>query len=538
MIMIGPLIQATFTTGYIDTSTTLIPYPFFVGGKWVSTVNSVETGLQVQESIDSGLSYPVIDPNTITNESGTFNPTIFGGNIAAYITGIWVNWRVNGEGWQQRDLGSVPNANMGGGLLSFISYANGEFIIVKNSSFGVDLYATADFLTFRTPSGSFNLIEDIFESSLFTVRYINGQYLGFGYETNQVRVAYSPNLIDWTLDVTILPYFPDSYTNNMAYYNGKYYIHHTENLASTETSRILHILSSTDGITWVEVALTNAINEGIEWFVTTTAIELLTKTHVIRSTDGTNWTEELLIHWIPAMAESRGFINGEETAPDTIKIPYGIVAQDGGKIIDLTSINAAPTSIYPATSKYNEIMGFMIPQRGYYDTARFESPYALFEEGFLSRGKDVNNRDDPRARSFYARNTGQYYFEYTLRITQANSQHLIGARILGDKYYTGINETEVSVRYNTIVKALGNVAVTYTPTENDIIGFLFDFSAATIIIEVNGVLLHTATGIETGKTWSAYTEMYNPSSGTGTVYINVGQEAFIHNGTGAIAWKD
>lgn len=555
MIQIGALMQGTLGGGGAgsDTGKTLTPEPLYSGGEWKSSVWGDEVdydlpftgrGVVVSSTSPDNITYTQtgLDPDTFfTTPDKQIRPTGFGGTIIFFQGGIWVYYKDGDADWVAKSLSSIPDANVGGGVVGYIDYANGEFIISKDTPAGLDIAATTNFVDYRIPSVDFNSAKGVYgvDDVPFTIKYIGSNYVAF-YELEAdgtIQAATSTDLVTWVADSTSLP-APTGSTSqgakqrpyrDLAYFNANLILTFVDLPDGDDDLKTLHIWSTTNGVDWAEATLTNdSGNEGLEWYVTTAAVELVTATHLFRSTNGTSWVETLPENRLPVIAAAKGDPEGIFTAPDHIAFPYGDVVQEGGKILGFAGVSSDPVLKYPDATATGINVGWIIPRAD----PSIVGLYTLRGRGFEVSSVDIGN--EPTAIwNMYCHNTGDYYFEITVENLATPAPVLIGAKSLGDTYYSGIKETSVLLRDNLVEKNLGDVVVVSALAANQVLGFLFDFVAGTLVISIDGVTLHTATNLETDRAWQPYLDF---STGGGTYSINVGQDAFIHNGTGATAW--
>lgn len=545
--------NTTGTTAWLfqsDYAVDRVPEPIWLNGKWKSSVrgNELDYGLPLTvlnnavvstKSEDNGVDYLItnIDGSGTVNVTLRPRPTRSGLAIGLFFQAAVILYKDADAPWDTSGVSDLGIGGFGGGTLHNISFADtvDEFIVINGSSGSAkDIYTTSDFIDFVSPPGpvSNSITSD---NEVFTIYYIGGQYVAYGFYViagvtqvpNEIRTATSADLITWVHQTVNLPRHDTALRTpflDMAYFSGRYYVNVYTGVA--ETARELEIWSSSDGITWTQDTTPSIVGiEGLRWLITTTAIELDTPSHVFRSTDGTTWSATLKLNQLYATAGAKGNMQSITSAPDHIEMSDGYDANvDSGRIIQLTEMNAVPTLGYPGSAPAGAIIGFA---RDSFEH-NMVNPWRIGSH-LLSDGFDI--RSTFATTGFYARNSGNYYFEYTLIDAGSSPLNDIGARILGEDHYSGANEISVHLREDTIVKSLGNVAVAFTPTDDQVIGFLFDFTAQTLIIAVDGVTLHTATSIENGRSWIVDCDQVD-----GTVHLNVGQEAFIHNGTSATAW--
>ena len=274
MIQIGPLIQGTIVgsgQAFQSAPVTLIPEPTYSDDQWKSSVwgDEVDFGLPftgrgvvVNHTSPDNITYAQtgLDPDTFfTSPNRRLRPSLFGGAVVAFQGGIWVHYKNGDALWVSRSLSSIPDANVGGGVIAFINFANGEFIIAKNTTLGTDLYATADFETYRIPSGGFNdigLPTYPAGGDPFTVIYAAGKYVAY-YELDvdgSIQAATSTDLITWVEDSTALP-APTGATSqgasqrpyrDLAYFNGNHIVAFSDLPDGDDDLKTLHIWYSTD----------------------------------------------------------------------------------------------------------------------------------------------------------------------------------------------------------------------------------------------------------------------------------------------------
>ncbi|MBV1952725.1 MAG: hypothetical protein KUG64_11095 [Cycloclasticus sp.] len=537
------------------------PLPFHMEGKWRSVAYMDigvydDSGSRItlsQTSDDDGTTFSVtntqenFDSSAVTKLLYKPIPTFSGNGIIGRKQGIDV-WIKRGDSdWEKISMSSI-GGSFSGGTLASVTFdpTNNEFIIVKTGT-GVDLITTTDFITFVNPvitdpiEG--NPISD--ELTVQTVQYISGGYKAYGKQLDDSaiqRVATSTDLKTWTLSGTTQPSSATvqlSYDTVIAFFNSRYFVH----FFSGATPAV-EIWSSTDGTTWTQATLTGVTGggeKGLYWQITSAAIELHTTSQVLRSTNGTTWTEELIennilqspdgfsvdgANGIGVYAHAKGYITSTETAPGHISLSTGSSLQLNGKVVELTGLNATPTLGYPSSAAEGATLGWL--QRNF-------ALNQVTGDGFTLVGDTGTLRN---TRSFYARNTATTrYFEVEI-LSSTGTANKIGARVMDDSLITDVSVITTDIAYFLLEEDListpnGNdIVVTYSATTGQIIGFLFDWTAQTCVIAVDGVTLGTVTSLNNIRSWTVDADVSN-----GQYKLNVGQEAFSHNGTGATAWQ-
>ena len=555
MIMIDLLIQGTLGGGLSQGDYTPVPFPIYFEGDWHSTL-MLEADLYDQSGNKLTLSHKSIDNGatySVTNIDDTYAASIsvqgtkllpipnLSGNSKLLEVSSIIRLKDDTADWTNIDLSSVPGGSFGGGTLSFVGFddTNNEFIFIKNGGIlGDDVFTTPDFVVFDSPSfGSPNPITDgeLF-SDVFAIHFISGQYVAFGLDesTSDNITATSSDLLNWTKQVAILP--ASTYADSsIAFFNSKYIIHRFENNGGI-LFRVLEIWSSSDGLTWTQATLpaqeaTVAV-QGIEFLVTAAAIELLTPSYVYRSTDGTTWTRTLLKNYLNqgsdgstngfSLANGKGSLMDSAAGPDHLAISNVSSLQLGGKLVHLTEVNAVPTLGYPSTAPEGAVVGWIQDN--------------LSREMVIDDGFTLNNipaAGTVEGHSLYARNTATTrYYEIEV-LSSGLTTNKVGALGLGGDYVSGTDAIWFNVIEDLIEVSNGSdIVVTHSHTAGQILGFLFDFVAKTCVIEVDGVALATVPNVNNLIPWVIETTVFN-----GRFKLNVGQEAFSHNGTGATAWQ-
>lgn len=549
MIGVNCSIQGTISSGLgASTGFTPVPYPIYMNGAWRSSV-SVQAGLYntsandivvSQVSTDNGEVYTVTntDENYANATAGVEHdpiPTFTGLNIIGRVQGIWVYYKNADTNWVQTDLSSIQGGTFGGGSLLGINFdtTNNEFIVAK-TGIGSDILTTTDFINFNnvtTEPNPVTVTSNDLLTSLFNVINIGGTYLAYGSKSaapSDTRVCSSTDLLNWTLETPVQP----SNVTSIYKWNNRYYIYAFDNNTGI-TSRTLRVWHSSDGINWTEVTMPTVTGGGEEpyhWLATSTRLYLIGASFNYYTTS-TTFTQELPKNYLNSASDgsARGRLRGNtnpdkfaDDAPDHIAFCSGQSFQKGGKVVKLLQANSAPTLLYPSVAPDDEIISWA----GINELE--DNSHTLVATG----GTKTNN-------SLYARNEATTrYYEVTILAT-ASTLNKIGARIIGDDHIADNNLPATDkVRFflaeDTIETPDGaNIAVTYTPTVGQVLGFLFDWTAQTCVISVDGTTLDTVPNINNTRSWIIEGQIVD-----GRYNLNVGQEAFLHNSTGATAWKD
>ena len=561
MIMLDAAIQGTLLGGSGEGTTAFTPTPYavYANQDWhshmVVAANLYDTSgdkiTLAHESTDNGVTYAVTNVDdsfgttTTVNRISRFAEIDLSGNaIIGYTSGIWVYWKDGVADWQAQSLSSIPGGSIGGGSLTSVSFDDTNNLFIVNKNEGQDINTTADFVSWSNPAGGAdNPIALTHSLDAFAIQYIGGQYLAFGVGaiSGDAEIWSSSDLNVWvqespTLDATAFGagdaekegFIVAGMDTNVSWFNSRFIIYNKTQVTDA-TDRTAHIFSSTNGLTWTEdetfAADATSGQEGRNVFVTSTAIEIVTRTHVIRSTNGTTWATSLLdtnvnrtstpvssLH--PMQAKGHRIRPSTSEAPDHIAVMNVDTLQLGGKILHLTEVNATPTLGYPAGAATGADISF------------FQDNFNI--DQIVDQGDTVK---DSTAQSFFARSSGDRYFEATINAT-GGSSNKIGLAMLGTTNYAGSDETYVRLAQNLVeVSSGGDTVVVYTMTIGQVLGFRFDFTAATIEILVDNVSLHTESAVENGLPWVIECEVPN-----GNVALNVGQDAFVYTVGGTVAW--
>ena len=527
-----------------------VPLPVYIEGKWRSTVkisagvyDSDPVAAQVSHtSEDNGLNYVLtgVDHNTsLPNGLPTTSIT----NIIARKQGIWVQYKVGDNNWQEQSLSSIPGGSFGGGTLIGIysDNVNNEFIVhKKGGSGGDDVFTTPDFINWEKTSNDVNpltVVENNLFENIIAVYYIGSQYIAYGTtiaDNTKYRTATSTDLDNWIMSGSDLSMSSGPFAQ-MVKFGTRYFIF--IRTGSTIPTYVLEIWSSTDALTWTQATLptppANLGMEGKEWLITSTSLELITLSHVYKTTDGVNWSMNILQNNLrpggrfgTISAFAKGNPIDTDAGPTHIAVPNVKSLQLGGKILSLSEVNASAALQYPGTTTYGALTGFL---------ENTNSAGKIKEEGFLFDNQ--GNSSSHVIQSFYARNTATTrYFEVTLTVKEGTLK--IGAVVLGDEYVSNRLTSGVVSAFHltdsliTTSNVTDDAAVTHTHTTGQVIGFLFNFVSATCVINVDGTDLSTVSGLVNTLSWVIDIEAING----GKYHLNVGQEAFINNGTGATSW--
>ncbi len=563
MIMIDVIIQGTIaSSGAVAGIFTPTPFPIYLEDNWESSLiiaagvynPSPEKVTLSHRSVDNGDTYAVI-AETIGNTVSFVGqsslqkvahsplPSIAGNGILARQQGVWVQWKTASGEWVEKSLSSIPGAAIGGGTFESLThdYVANEFIIIKSSGNSVDILTTPDFLAFDNPAGGVLNPLTISSNNLMTtvhnIYFIGGQYVAYGTDrptSSMYITATSSDLFNWTKQVASLPVSTHA---EQAFFNSRVIISRFDQPGAIHT-RAIEIWSSSDGLTWTQATLpSQEATVGVtdhEFLVTASAIELLTDTYVYRSTNGTTWTRSLLQNnlrdannTVPENAllgRAKGSLMDSAAGPDHIAIANVYSIQLGGKTVKLSQVNAVATLGYPSTAPEGATVGWI--QTNF-------NRNMIIGDGFVLN--DFPAVSAIIGQSLYARNAATTrYFEITVENATGTSSR-VGARGLGYNHVDSASTDAVwfFVDNNIVTVSNGiNIVVTHTHTAGQILGFLFDFTAQTCVIEVDGAALATIPDLNILLPWIVET-----TANSGQFKLNVGQESFSHNGTGATAWE-
>lgn len=570
MIMLDAGIVGVVVSGGVGATSafTPVPYPSYIGQNW-NSVLIVAAGLfddsankltLSHQSTNGGVTYTLTnnDPNfavaiPVTRINRPQRLDLSGNNIIAYTNGIWVYYKNGAADWVALSLSSIPSGAVGGGSLTSVSFddSNGVFIVSKNQ--GEDINTTADFISWNNPAGGINPINDVHDLNVTNIHCIGGKYLAFGNGaiSGNAEIWSSPDLNVWvqesaTLDDGGGPIAFGTGTadqidkqkdiisgsGDIIWFNNAWFTYGST--GTPASARSLHIFRSTNGIAWVEITTlaADAVSgqTGVNSFITSAALEIVTATHVVRTTNGTIWSSALLETNInrntsplsglrPANAKgdrARPFTNH---APDHIGILTADTLQNDGKIMALSQVNSTPTLKYPVGAASGDRVGFI---QDNFNTDQ------IIGQGFVVKNSI--------AQSLLARNSGLRYFEVTI-IASFSASNKIGLTALqsfnGTNYYAGTNERYVRLTDDLVeVSSGGNTIVSHTMVPGQILGFLLNTTTNQILVYVDGVLLHTQNNVETGLSWVVECEMVS-----GQALLNIGHETFAYApNTGITPW--
>lgn len=557
MILIDTLIQGTLSAvSGTGRNFSTVPWAIYLNGKWRSSILAAENTFAEDKltlshiSNDDGSSYVITNEDytfgltTPVNRLDPYKPNIATNNVIAFQQGIFVNYKNGEDDWVSLSLSSIPGGIIGGGSIVSIKSdsSNNQFIILKSGgAIGYDIHTTSNFVTFNNPNTESVTFNDEIEDVASVIR-IGANYIAYGLLQSDnaiVRASISTNLVNWTLQGSNLPTIAGggqvSHYRNMAYFSGSYFIHFYDNNGGI-VFRTLNVYSSTDGLIWTPVTIpaqTGIGQQGLFWLVTSTAIELISGTHVYRSTNGTTWTAELIKNNIAPLGTTTNLIAGAkgdtqstEASSSHIAVRTADTLQGGGKIVHLTGVNATPTLGYPGTAPNGAIVGWLQNSN---DLQTRDNGFTAFSDS----GSSVTNIE-----TLYARNTGTRYYEITINRIGGGTNE-VGLRAVGQQYVEGstnsINDLVwFRLQNNNISTPNSNdQSITFTYTAGQVLGFLVDFTAQTCAITVDGTALATVSNLDTRLAFTV-----DASISDADFFLNVGQQAFLHNTTLADPWMN
>lgn len=523
------------TSGELFSGFDVIPSPMYIGGNWWSFCDAVNgtpsgeiatsiTQLESELSTDSGVSWTIEN----TTASSGFNRVISasGNNLLLSVVNNSSTYSYKDISTSDNDWTDVDQTTLSGGFASGVYHSieydedNSVFILCKAD--GGDIYTSANLTTWTPINGvSENGLSSLMEAYL--VVRVGGQYVAHGVDlvdSSLRRVATSSDLLNWTLVTATIPVMLD-----IRYFSSGY-LGVVNSGSGGITNRIVQVWRSTDFITWTQQTLPD-VTTGSTFdrvWVESGMYELLSSTQVFSTTNGTTFTTTELkynIEGIPSL-ESLAFVRGKQhklstsTPPDRIMMRTVNHREFGGKVIQWTTgLSGTPTLRFPSSHAYGATVGFI-------------GASAILGSGIKDGGFTIVNA--AKAEGFYLHRTGIRYFEIEVK---ASGTGKFGIHIPARDHFSGLNTTFVLLSSTGQVEtSAGNLPVSYSMSQGQVIGFVVNFITAQVEIYVNNVLLTTIPNLSTSVAWTQYIEC--PSC---ELKMNIGQDPFVYTISGVSDWN-